>query len=1143
MPIRRLRTFNNNKRTLLDNVGYRSIRSFRNDNPEYRNNNQAYTALLQLYNEEVDRLNAEEERIKREEARLKKEQTRLRRQQARLQRRNITQYYKEKKENYDYSALYKFTDVATKIAKKDEEKYNTTQGVFIREVKVSYDCRQKSSQTGAWLPPFRASRSELVIASSMVGLDEASRRKGINLRKGLEEVSPELNDNFNITYGRVYNSSNRVPVEQIRMRNTEPLKLDGIELSEWDMGTGRCVYDALISLWEQPNSKMGKKANYDWLDQQFISYENPNPFEDGVNINELYALAVRERFSMYAFNINDKLIKKHTSTETRNSKKPPLIFRLYNNHIYTIDDKEKQASLIAKNRNGEKVRHNQLKDEYGKKEKKDQPTYKNVIADNQELTGNDFAVKYIFENKSIPFPMTKHNIKYDKGQIKQMTIGNNKVFTQPVENDITDYLKTNKLDYNGQHYITLLMEFWKETYEGELQDNELISEMNPAISDMLNMENVKNRVHIGSMMEIDDMDKRIDDGEIVGADVIKCYSSILDNPADNWLQYSITDEVKEYDFSDLQTGLYFVETSDLTILHGTNWYSNTILEYARNNKIDFKITKQYLPSQQKENKEYFKKMIDYVSSKCGMKLTKNIINSITGMLGKTKQSSYNTSISTDINEVWECLNANAEKVNDFFVKENTYEDKVLYIYGFKNKSEIHTNNLPMYIQILDQSNIKLHQLQMKLGGELLYRKTDAVVVLGGKNIVESDKTLRSNWGKETILSKEEMKLYHYDYRANQYRGVESIEHDGWNFNKDFTTSSQYKDIIDYAVENGGLLVCSRAGTGKSYMVQQGVKDKLIDDDKRCRLAFTNKASRNINGSTIHSAISINADTEKASVKMVEAYKGKKIIIVDEVSMISKQLWTYLILLKRVSGATFILLGDYRQLPAVENVEHDYFDSSIMRYLTNSNRIELTERQRYDKQLWDWLDDFYNNGIVGDALEKIKPSEMDMNAYNICYYNKTRERINMKYMIHHKNNNAMLLPHEKKDCDDRADSVYIYEGLPVMAIVNKIKAKKGNENDTLFCNSDTMKVIKYNEEQITFKLDIPDDKGNDILTIQTKDFHKSFVANYCSTTHKNQGATIDKNIQLWDWGKMKEDRRIGYTAVSRAKKIQQVKIVV
>ena len=126
MPIRRLRTFNNNKRTLLDNIGYRSVKSFRNDNPEYRTNNQAYTALLGLYNEEVDRLNADEERIKKEQKRLKAQKARL---QARLQRRNVTQYYKEKKQNYSYAPLYSYLDVATKIAKKDKEKYskiNTT---------------------------------------------------------------------------------------------------------------------------------------------------------------------------------------------------------------------------------------------------------------------------------------------------------------------------------------------------------------------------------------------------------------------------------------------------------------------------------------------------------------------------------------------------------------------------------------------------------------------------------------------------------------------------------------------------------------------------------------------------------------------------------------------------------------------------------------------------------------------------------------------------------------------------------------------------------------------------------------------------------------------------------------------------------
>ena len=90
MPIRRLRTSNNNRRTLLENVGFRSIQGFRRENPEYRTNDSAYRVLLTLYNEEVDRLNAEEESERREQERLRREQERLRKVYLRTLQRQIT---------------------------------------------------------------------------------------------------------------------------------------------------------------------------------------------------------------------------------------------------------------------------------------------------------------------------------------------------------------------------------------------------------------------------------------------------------------------------------------------------------------------------------------------------------------------------------------------------------------------------------------------------------------------------------------------------------------------------------------------------------------------------------------------------------------------------------------------------------------------------------------------------------------------------------------------------------------------------------------------------------------------------------------------------------------------------------------------
>jgi hypothetical protein len=1141
MPERRLTSLTNNKRKLLENVGATSLKQFKSDYG-YSSDASAWKYILGKWNEQVDRLNEQE--------RLDKES----------EKKRIADYHKEKRANSGSYVKNNFkllpnNNKIDKVGAKgkkprlsDLERYNTEKGVFAREVRVYYDCEQKAddwtNDEKKWKKPFRTYRAEVVIANTRSALDIKTQEKYDSLMKGLANISPEQNTNFEMKKGKVYNSNQKVPITKIKMKNSAPFKLNGEPLPSFEMGEGRCVYDALIHLWSQPNSKMLKKANTEYLNSIFITEDNPTPEVDGVDTNELLKLAKYEQFSMYAFDIHDKIITKYSSEESRQGKKPPLIYRLYNEHMYLICDKAVQSSLIAKNRNGENIRHKDIHNDNAKYIKPDETIYTNIIPDENEKTGNDFIYDYIMNSRDIPFPFTKKNINYDKGHINSMKIDDKRIFSKPIETDISEYLNKREEEYAGQHYVNILMTLWEEHYGKKLSENDLISHMNPKVCDLMNDENVKNRVHFGAMFELPDIQEKIKAGKIVGADIIKCYSSIIDNPSDNWLKYDITDEIKQYD-GKLKTGLYFVKTNDLTILHKTNWYSNTIIEYAMNEGIQLEIIRQYVPAIQNKNKDYFKTFIDYISEHCGIKLTKNIINSLTGMFGKTRQSSYDISITTDINEVWNGLDDNVDRLDDFQLKTLGENDKMLYLYGFKNKRNIYTNNLPMYIQILDQSNIKLHQLSKQMGGEMLFRKTDAVIMYNGVNVKEFDKTQRKNWGKQTIMNKDELIKYDYCRMVNIDRSVKNPFQDNssdfWNFNKNLNTSSQYKQIVEYAIEKGGLLICSRAGTGKSYVIKKAVEEGLIDDDKRCRLAFTNKARRNINGSTIHSAISINADNEKASEKMIQTYKGKKIIVVDEISMLSEKLWTQLVNIKRISGATFILLGDYRQLPAVEDKDHNYFDSSVVKFLTNNNQIELTERQRYDKELWDFLTNYYDEGIVGKNL--IFTKSIDPDAYNICYLNKTRIEVNKHYMEYLKPDDALYLPHDKIDVNDRASSIYIYEGLPVMAIINKTKQNKNDEtHQPLYCNSDTMKVIKYTDEIITMKLDIPDEEGNEILEVKISDFHKSFVCNYCSTTHKNQGATIEKNIQLWDWEKMIADRRIANTAISRARRIQQVRVV-
>ena len=62
-----------------------------------------------------------------------------------------------------------------------------------------------------------------------------------------------------------------------------------------------------------------------------------------------------------------------------------------------------------------------------------------------------------------------------------------------------------------------------------------------------------------------------------------------------------------------------------------------------------------------------------------------------------------------------------------------------------------------------------------------------------------------------------------------------------------------------------------------------------------------------------------------------------------------------------------------------------------------------------------------------------------------------------------------------------------------------------------------------------------------MVVEFKDFQKYFVVNYAATSYKSQGATISKDINIFDWYFMTNDKRIGYTAVSRAKTCGQITI--
>jgi len=816
-------------------------------------------------------------------------------------------------------------------------------------------------------------------------------------------------------------------------------------------------------------------------------------------------------------------------------------------------------------------------------------TYKKLKKDAEDLCKinfqNKFALDYLKANDmEVPYPLTDNSVQVEDGSIQVMKYADKIVLTRPIDERMKRYMEENDKQYQGETFVYAMNDIWKQMYPFELTKAPFLSSPNEQVLNAITAENVKYRTHMGRTTE-DYTGQQIKDmllsGEAIAVDIKRCYADCIYNQREEFIRFTGREQVEEYiAVSDnLTLGLYFVETEDTSLFHQSNWYSRKIIDRARKEKIKFKITHQIrcideswkanfkMPHIKEEDlirdegsvrneilphpsthrymdmktlfKEYCDAVVELTEQDEDMSLTKLVINSLTGYLGKVHMKQRMTGLTNNLEELWAQFvvpEAQTNKGMDIFVNPIEDEETKLYLFGYNyNKTNL-SNGLPMYIQLLDWSNLALYDLMKNIGGQIVFRKTDMVVSVGGRldkkyiadEVCEYQETFGTYY-QDTDMEK--IANSNFDFMEKKDRAVQRPKlNDEWIEYEDFKSSNDWEAIINLAIEKGGLCIRGRAGTGKSYIVHKGIETKMLPDDAKTRLSFTNRAARNINGTTINKALCINMEG-KTNNKTMEGQKKHKIYIIDEISMINGDLWNKLMLLKKRTGATFILLGDYRQCPPIEDgVEINYFNHPYTKHLCNNNMIELSVPQRYDLELWKWLEDYYEEGIEGEEIIK-KKIELNDILYrkNLCYFNKTRKDLNEICMtMLRKGKTTIFLKWEGEG--DKQQDVHIYKDLPVMAITNN--------KDFETINSEEFIVKEFSSAEQTITLGREEDPDDEI-TIELKFFHKNFVVNYASTTHKSQGARITKGLNLWDWERLSKDRRIGYTAVSRAKKCEQV----
>lgn len=885
-------------------------------------------------------------------------------------------------------------------------------------------------------------------------------------------------------------------LQQIKMRDAAAYNLEGHDNQEWDTKKGRCVFDYIINRY---GNIKGLKLICN--DKELINiFGDDEALINGVDTYQINKFCKYLNIPLYAYDENNNLFH-YYYPEKKRKDYPSLMFKIINNHFYPIPEKKRKALINKKV--GLDIYSNLYNDNIKTDAK--QPNYQliNLVDKSPIIILSEMMKK----NQKIPL------INMFNNKISSIKLNDIKyLFTEDSE-QIKEIINKMNLDYKGQSII--------EITNLIIKDKIKTSSPNIYVYNQL-LEAKKNRSFNGLLCDYDIND--VAEGErkrnIIAYDINKCYSSIMYEPLEDWVLLDLNNNWEDFK-GDIKLGLYFVETDDNLLFKGDNIYSSALIKKAIEEKIKFKIIK-VMYANKKQDKNLFVDIIDEILKITDNKpeLYKLIINCISGMMGKNKNTYTKANINKSLEHIYITLD-NYYKIDSnikpFITKINETD---YYIYGYNKDVKKYDVNIPMYIQILDQSNIKLYDMIKKIDGELIGRKVDCAIIRNPKNkLICGDK-----WGDYRLSLIPKLKNREINNNISYLPEIK------YKNNYNIIDSDKYEKILNIAL-NGGCLITGSAGTGKSYVIHK-ITEKL-GKEKVAKITPTNKSALNIKGHTIHKFLKLNSEG-KIPRERIETIKKMNLdlIIIDEISMINKRLWQLLFLLKEESKFNFLLLGDEKQLPPIEDdaddADVDYFNSPVVKYLSDYKKINLEVIKRYDSKLCEVLEDVEN--IKDDKLF----NRGIETRINICYFNNTRKRINKFWNRKEKTENSILIKADEDD--EQTQNIYLYQNLPLIA-------RKNLNGGDFTINNEKFIVEGFDDEFIFLSSDRPDENGEihkHKIDIKIEDLQKNFLLNYCSTTHKAQGETITENFTIYDFNFM--SKKCKYTALSRARNINQINII-
>lgn len=832
---------------------------------------------------------------------------------------------------------------------------------------------------------------------------------------------------------------------------------------------------------------------------------------------------------------------------TQNKNIPAFIFMCANNHLYVIDNEELRSSIAYSERN---VSNRKIGAKVSKKLKED-----NDDDSNKKNTFEFVPVEDIPETFQ---PNTNYVITCEKNMVEDYfytLLRQGSAYNQNIKVDrcghIVAFTLTDKkciLEHNPDYHkimnvignLNLLVKEGEKTYDYE--DNRSLhslamtyyernyghmqSQLHPEVKEALN-NNLNCAFH--EYWEEPTQDA-------FGFDCSKHYPSTLLLNKMDFAVFDPMDEIQEYNGRDIVCGYYYVKTNNYFPMRGCGWYeAEAVIEYLQDGIISKENIRFMIIPRHTIKHNHFHNFVKDIFNLFGDQ-AKTAINGWIGTLRKAERKVIQHIFTTSFKRAY-LLTCGLENANVKVIESN---NQVL-AYHVKNisKFDITYTNIGIYRKVYDMSAVLLWRMVKLVGQEYLIGiHTDSLYFKGGNRNIISNDTFKIN---ESVT-------------VGEYRSVgvpsmdmiKTISKRGEN-NREFTLVVKCKltpvevDVVemikDHAPYDGdafnkpllGAMINGKAGTGKSYTCKE-IKQLLNQKNiKYLCLSPTHTASLKVGGMTLHRGLMINPMRKQIEFNHIMHLKkiGVKVLLIDEISMISSDMWGLIYDIKTIGGFTIYGFGDFNQLSPVNEEQYyeGYKNSRLLRLIFDYNIQELKIKYRQiNDQDFAQLDAEFENVLATGKINANKFGS-EICDYAIAWTNKTVDAHNFRVMKEKATKDKTSVKLNK--------GLYLFKDLPVLS----------NVTCQDYLNNERFTVLSYSNKDVnlmSIRYDSDEKEKEYLITVSLDNFQKHFSPAYCMTVHKAQGAEFNHPYTIYQYHLM--NKNMLYTALSRTKKMCYINLV-